>query len=82
VDKDSVALTRQMVISSEIPVTREKLLDKLFEFFDNVVGFLNHGGCMRLGHIKMITTTDGEDYLQISLTDFLRKPVCKRLYKK
>ncbi len=76
-DKDSVALTREMVIYSDVPVTREKLLDKLFEFLDNVAGLLNHGGTMRLGHIKLITTTNGEDYLQVSLTDFLQKPDVK-----
>jgi hypothetical protein len=79
-DTDSVALTRQMVISSKSPVTREKLLDKLFEIAESIVCFLNEG-CAKLGHIKMISTTDGEDYLQISVTDQFSKPVVKGFIK-
>ena len=46
------------------------------------MNFLINSGCEKLGHINFIATTDGEDYLQINITecdeiprikDFLRK---------
>ncbi|HAJ94912.1 MAG TPA: hypothetical protein DCP02_01645, partial [Actinobacteria bacterium] len=44
--------------------------------------FLKKNGCREIGHIKFISTTDGEDYLQFSIEDIKKKPTIQGILRK
>jgi len=79
--KNSVILTRRVTITSSNPVVKEDFIDKMGEVIGNIIKFLKENGCSRLGHIKFITTTDGEDYLQLSVLDMKEKPLVNGILK-
>ena len=47
-----------------------------------IIKFLKKNGCKQLGHVKLISTTDGEDYLQLSVLDIAQKPQIKGMLRK
>ena len=79
---NSVALTKKIIITSPKPITKEDFVKKIGGIAANILRFLKKNGCKKLGHIKFISTTDGEDYLQISILDLDQKPVVKGMIKK
>ncbi|MHB1274320.1 MAG: hypothetical protein ACYCXQ_06020 [Candidatus Humimicrobiaceae bacterium] len=81
-DIDSVTLTKKIVLTSPSLINKEEFLIKILEFADQLVEFLNLNGCEKLGHIKIISTTDREDYLQVSVLDCKEKPVIKGTLRK
>lgn len=80
--EDSVALTKKVILTSSKPITKEDFIDKIKEIAKNILLYLKDSGCKKLGHIKLITTTDGEDYLQLSVFDMDEEPVIKGVLKK
>ena len=64
-----VAFSKKIIITSPKPVTKEDFLKKISEIAKNIINFLKKNGCRKLGHIKFISTTDGEDYLHFSILD-------------
>jgi hypothetical protein len=81
-DTDSVTLTKKVVITASNLINKEEFLKKILEFADKLMEFLNLNGCEKLGHIKFISTTDGEDYLQVSMLDCSEKPEIKGTLRK
>ena len=81
-DADSVTLTKKIVLTAPDLINKEDFLKKILEFADKLMEFLNLNGCERLGHIKFISTTDGEDYLQVSVNDCGEKPEIKGTLRK
>jgi len=78
----SVVLTKRVIITSSSPVTKEDFVKKVAEIAKNIIDFLKKNGCTKLGHIKFISTTDGEDYLQLSVLDMAQKPKIQGILKK
>ena len=79
---NTVALTKRVVITSSRPAAREDYIIKIGEIAKNIIEFLKKNGCTEIGHIKFISTTDGEDYLQFSIEDIQDKPVIKGVLRK
>ena len=78
----SVAFSKKVIITSPKPVTKEDFLKKISEIAKNIMNFLKKNGCRKLGHIKFISTTDGEDYLQFSILDISQKPNIQGVLRK
>ena len=78
----SVAFSKKIIITSPKPVTKEDFLKKISEIARNIMNFLKKNGCRKLGHIKFISTTDGEDYLQFSILDISKKPKIQGVLRK
>ncbi len=78
----SVILTKRVIITSSSPVTKEDFIKKIGEIARNIVDFLKKNGCKQLGHMKFISTTDGEDYLQLSVLDMAQKPKINGILRK
>jgi hypothetical protein len=70
----TVALTKKVIITSSRPVTKEDFIKKISEISKNIIDFLKKKKCREIGHIKFISTTDGEDYLQFSVQDIGKEP--------
>jgi hypothetical protein len=81
-DIDTVTLTKKIVLTAPGLINKEEFLKKILDFADKLMEFLNLNGCEKLGHIKFISTTDGEDYLQVSVLDCKEKPVIKGTLRK
>ena len=81
-DIDSVTLTKKIVLISPSLIDKDEFLKKILEFADKLMEFLNLNGCEKLGHIKFISTTDREDYLQVSVLDCKDKPEIKGTLRK
>ena len=79
---NTVALTKRVVITSSKPATKEDFINKIGEIAKNIIDFLKKNGCTEIGHIKFISTTDGEDYLQFSIEDIKRKPTIQGILRK
>jgi len=79
---NTVALTKRVVITSPRPADREDFIIKIGEIAKNIIDFLKKNGCTEIGHIKFISTTDGEDYLQFSIEEIEDKPVVKGVLHK
>jgi hypothetical protein len=71
---NSIILTKNIILSFPKPITKEDFVKKIKEFCNNVLRYLKKNGCNHLGHIKFISTTNGEDYLQVSVDDVEQKP--------
>ena len=71
----SVAFSKKVIITSPKPVTKEDFIEKITEIAKNIINFLKKNGCKKLGHLKFISTTDGEDYLQLSILEISQKPI-------
>jgi len=78
----SVVLTKRVIITSSNPITKEDFVKKIGEIAKNIVDFLKKNGCTKLGHMKFISTTDGEDYLQLSILDITQKPKINGILRK
>ena len=78
----TVALTKKVIITSSRPVTKEDFINKISEISKNLVEYLKKNGCTEIGHIKFISTTDGEDYLQFSVHDISKKPKIQGILRK
>jgi len=77
----SVVLTKRVIITSSNPMTKEDFIKKIGEIAKNIIDFLKKNGCRKLGHVKFILTTDGEDYLQLSILDIVKKPMIKGILR-
>lgn len=77
----SVVLTRKITITSPNPIKKEDFIKKIGETARNITGYLKKNGCLQLGHLKLISTTDGEDYLQLSILDMAQKPQVKGILR-
>jgi hypothetical protein len=78
----TVALTKKVTITSSRPVTKEVFVKKIGEISGNIIEFLKQKGCTEIGHIKFISTTDGEDYLQYSVQDISKEPRIQGILRK
>lgn len=78
----TVALTKKVTITSSRPVTKEVFIKKISEISGNIIEFLRARGCQEIGHIKFISTTDGEDYLQFSVQDIGKEPRIQGILRK
>ncbi len=78
----TVALTKKVTITSSRPVTKEVFVKKIGEISGNIIDFLKKKGCREIGHIKFISTTDGEDYLQYSIQDIDMEPRIQGILRK
>jgi hypothetical protein len=78
----TVALTKKVTITSSRPVTKEDFIKKIGEISKNLIEYLKENGCKEIGHIKFISTTDGEDYLQFSVHDISKKPKIQGILRK
>ena len=78
----TVALTKRVVITFSKPVAKEDFIKKIGEIAKNIIDFLKKNGCSEIGHIKFISTTDGEDYLQFSIEDIKKKPTIQGILRK
>jgi hypothetical protein len=81
-ENNSIILTKNLVLTFQKPVSNEDFVNKIREFANNVILYLKNNGCNHLGHIKFISTTNGEDYLQISVLDMEEKPKINGILKK
>jgi hypothetical protein len=79
---NSVAFTKKVTLTSKKPITKENFVKKIKVFSKNILDYLKDNGCSKLGHIKFISTTNGEDYLQISLLDMKEKPKVEGFLRK
>jgi len=79
---NSVVLTKRVIITSSNPVTKDDFIKKIGEIAKILVTFLKENGCRKLGHMKFISTTDGEDYLQLSVLDIAQKPKIQGILRK
>lgn len=82
VANNSISLTRKIVITSAKTITKEDFIKKIVEITEGILLYLKNNGCKKLGHLKLISTTNGEDYLQISVADTAKKPAIKGMLKK
>jgi len=78
----SVVLTKRVIITSSNPVAKEDFVKKIKEFAKNIIAFLKKNGCRKLGHMKVISTTDGEDYLQLSILGMTQRPKVQGILRK
>lgn len=78
----SVVLTKRVIITSPNPVAKEDFVKKINEFAKNIIAFLKKNGCRELGHMKVISTTDGEDYLQLSILGITQRPKVQGILRK
>ncbi len=78
----TVALTKRVIITSSKPVTKEDFIKKISEIAKNIIDFLKQKGCRKIGHVKFISTTDGEDYLQFCVLDTSKEPHIQGILQK
>jgi hypothetical protein len=81
-DDSSVILTKNIILSFPKAVSKDDFVGKIKEIAENLVFFLKENGCSQLGHIKFISTTNGEDYLQLSVLDIDQPPKIDGLLRK
>jgi len=79
---NSTILNKNIILTFPKPILKEDFIKKIKEFANNVLSYLKKNGCSQLGHIKFISTTNGEDYLQVSVIDLEQKPKIDDLLKK
>jgi len=78
----SVVLTKKLSFSMASPVSKDLLVSRLKEFTKNIIGYLKDTDSCKLGHVKFISTTNGEDYLQLSVLDLEQTPKVSGFLKK
>lgn len=79
---DSVTLTKKVTLTPSGIITRESFVQKLKELALNILLYLKENGCKKLGHVKFIATTNGEDYLQLGTSDIDKEIVIEGALKK
>jgi len=72
--ENSIIFNRNLILTFPKPVNKDDFIAKIKEFANNVIEFLKSNGNFHLGHLKFISTTNGEDYLQLSVIDIDQKP--------
>jgi hypothetical protein len=78
----STILNKNVIFTFSKPVSKDDFINKIKESASNMVSFLKSNGCSQLGHIKFISTTNGEDYLQLSVLDIDQGPKIDGILKK
>ena len=73
-EKNSIILNKNITLTFKKPVNKDEFINRIKEFANNVVNYLKSNDYLQLGHIKFITTTNGEDYLQLSVLDLHETP--------
>ncbi len=81
-DDSSVILTKNIILSFPKAVSKDDFVGKIKEIAESFVAFLKDNGCSQLGHIKFIATTNGEDYLQLSVLDIEQSPKVDGILRK
>jgi hypothetical protein len=81
-EENSVIFNRNIVLTSSKPILKDDFILRAKELAENIVVFLKRNGTNHLGHIKFITTTNGEDYLQISVLDMDQIPKVEGFLRK
>jgi hypothetical protein len=81
-EEDSVIFNRNIILTSAKPILKDDFILKIKELAGNIVSLLKGNGTNHLGHIKFITTTNGEDYLQISIVDIDQMPKVEGFLRK
>ena len=79
---NSIIFNRNLILTFSKPVSKEDFVIKIKEFANNVIDFLKSNGSCQLGHIKFISTTNGEDYLQLSVLDINQNPKIDGILRK
>jgi hypothetical protein len=79
---NSVILTKNIILSFPKAISKDDFIGKIKEVAVNIVTFLKDNGCSQLGHIKFISTTNGEDYLQLSILDMDESPKVDGILRK
>ncbi|MBC7333501.1 MAG: hypothetical protein H5T85_03425 [Actinobacteria bacterium] len=79
--ENTVTLTKKVTIAPSKAITRDSFVQKLKEIASNLLAFLKENGCKKLGHLKFIVTTDGEDYLQLGTSDMEKEVVAEGVLK-
>ncbi|MBM3700242.1 MAG: hypothetical protein FJW68_04925 [Actinobacteria bacterium] len=80
--QNSIILNKNVTITFQKPISKEDFVKRIKEFASNFIAFLKADGCYQLGHIKFISTTNGEDYLQLSILDLDQLPKVDGILKK
>ena len=78
----STILNKNVIFTFQKAVKKEIFIKKMKEFANNIVDFLKSNGCKTLGHIKFIATSNGEDYLQLSVLDIDKSPKVEGILRK
>jgi hypothetical protein len=78
----STILNKNVIFTFSKPISKDDFINKIKESASNMVSFLKSNGCSQLGHIKFISTTNGEDYLQLSVLDIDQGPKIDGILKK
>ena len=78
----STILNKNVILTFPKPVSKDDFINKIKESASNMVSFLRSSGCSQLGHIKFISTTNGEDYLQLSVLELDQGPKIDGMLKK
>ncbi len=81
-EDSSIILNKNIILTFAEPVSKDDFIKKIKEAAANLVSFLKSNGCSQLGHIKFISTTNGEDYLQLSVLDIDQGPKVDGILKK
>ncbi len=81
-EDNSVILTKNIILSFPKAISKDDFVGKIMEVANNLVTFLKDKGCSQLGHIKFIFTTNGEDYLQLSILDMEQSPKIDGILRK
>ena len=81
-EQKSVIFNKNIILTFSKPVTKEDFILKIKEIVKDIINFLRGNGSNHLGHIKFISTTNGEDYLQVSVLDINQDPKVEGFLKK
>lgn len=79
---NSTILNRNVIFTFPEAVKKEIFIKKMKQVAINMIDFLKNSGCNSLGHIKFIATTNGEDYLQLSVLDIDKGPKIDGILRK
>lgn len=81
-EQNSVIFNRNITLTFSKPVQKDDFVSRIKDLIISIVDSIRDGGANQLGHIKFITTTNGEDYLQISVLDIDQKPKVEGFLRK
>lgn len=79
---NSVVLTKKLTFIAKKPISKDVFVVKLKELAKNIICYLKDNQSCKLGHVKFISTTNGEDYLQLSVLDLDQNPKISGFLKK
>ncbi len=81
-EQNSVILNRNIILTFPKPVQKDDFISKIKELANNIIAFLKGNEKKQLGHLKIIATTNGEDYIQVSVLDINENPKIEGFLKK